>query len=150
MKPTEGLDLLQQIAEYIPFNHVVGLELVSVTADGASMAVDNRPELANNPRSGVLHGGVISSLLDTVGGFSALSALVFEKGLDTLESVVGAFEQFGTVDLRIDYLRPGIGDRFVGTGKVMRSGRRIAVTRMELVNEVGVLLATGTGTYVTG
>lgn len=79
MRPDEKLDLLRQIAEFIPVNRVIGIELVSVAADGASMVVDDRPELANNPRSAVLNGGVISSLLDTVGGFSALSALVFEK-----------------------------------------------------------------------
>ena len=150
MTPERALELLEPIARRIPFNQVVGIELESAGPHGASMSVDARPELANNPVSGTLHGGVISSLLDTVGGMSAMSALTFDRELDTPEAVLGLFELCGTVDLRIDYLRPGLGERFLGSGTVMRSGRRLAVIRMELTNDQGTLLAVGTGTYVTG
>ena len=60
------------------------------------------------------------------------------------------FVRFGTVDLRVDYLRPGVGERFTASGTVMRSGRRIAVTRMEFHNDEGTLVAVGTGTYIVG
>jgi acyl-coenzyme A thioesterase PaaI-like protein len=93
---------------------------------------------------------VVSSILDVVGGLSALSAIVFDRDLHELDDILDVFVKFGTVDLRVDYLRPGVGERFTGSGTVMRSGRRIAVTRMEFHNEGGTLLATGTGTYVTG
>ena len=114
------------------------------------MEVAHREELTNNPASGILHGGVVSSILDVVGGLSALSAIVFDRDIEDIDAVLGVFVRFGTVDLRVDYLRPGIGDRFVASGTVMRSGRRIAVTRMEFHNQDDTLLATGTGTYVTG
>jgi uncharacterized protein (TIGR00369 family) len=148
--PELALELVKPIVDRIPFNRVIGVTLESMGPTGAEMTVSHRDELTNNPLSGILHGGVTSSILDVVGGTSALSALVFDRDLDTHEAIVELFVKFGTVDLRIDYLRPGLGERFTASGIVMRSGRRLAVTRMEFSNEQGTLLATGTGTYVTG
>ena len=150
MTPELALELVKPVSDGIPFNRVIGVTLESMSPTGAEMEVAHREELTNNPKSGILHGGVVSSILDVVGGLSALSALVFDRELDTLDAVLEVFVKFGTVDLRIDYLRPGLGERFTATGTVMRSGRRLAVTRMEFSNEQGTLLATGTGTYVTG
>lgn len=150
MTPDLALELLKPIADGIPFNRVIGVTLESMSPSGATMVVDHRDELTNNPMSGILHGGVISSILDVVGGLSALSAILFDRDLDELDEILGVFVKFGTVDLRVDYLRPGLGERFTASGTVMRSGRRLAVTRMEFQNQDGTLLATGTGTYVTG
>ena len=150
MTPDLALELVKPIADGIPFNRVLGVTLESMSPAGATMVVAHREELTNNPASGILHGGVVSSIVDVVGGLSALSAIVFDRDLDTLEEILRTFVRFGTVDLRVDYLRPGLGERFTASGTVMRSGRRIAVTRMEFHNQDGTLLATGTGTYVTG
>jgi acyl-coenzyme A thioesterase PaaI-like protein len=150
MTPDLALELLKPIADGIPFNRVIGVTLESMSPSGATMVVDHRDELTNNPMSGILHGGVISAILDVVGGLSALSAILFDRDLDQLDEILGVFVKFGTVDLRVDYLRPGVGERFTASGTVMRSGRRLAVTRMEFQNQDGTLLATGTGTYVTG
>ena len=56
----------------------------------------------------------------------------------------------GTIDLRVDYLRPGLGQWFYATGMVMRSGRKVTVARMELHNDLEKLIAVGTGTYIVG
>ncbi|HAV87176.1 MAG TPA: thioesterase family protein, partial [Pseudomonas sp.] len=58
--------------------------------------------------------------------------------------------RLGTIDLRIDYLRPGRGQRFSATATLLRSGNKVAVVRSELHNEAGVLIAVGTGTYLCG
>jgi len=58
--------------------------------------------------------------------------------------------KIGTIDLRIDYLRPGKGDYFISRGSIMRAGRRVSVTRMELYNDRDILIAVGTGTYIVG
>ena len=150
MTPDLALELLKPIADGIPFNRVIGVTLESMSPTGATMVVDHRDELTNNPASGILHGGVISSILDVVGGLSALSAIVFDRELDGLDEILDVFVKFGTVDLRVDYLRPGLGERFTASGTVMRSGRRLAVVRMEFHNQDASLLATGTATYVTG
>ncbi len=150
MTPELALELVRPIADGMPFNRMLGVTLESMRATGATMELAHREELANNPANGVLHGGVVSSVLDVVGGLSALSAIVFDRDLNTFEAVLDLFVTFGTVDLRVDYLRPGLGQRFVASGTVMRSGRRIAVARMEFHNQDDTLLATGTATYITG
>ena len=150
MTPELALELVRPIAGGMPFNRVLGVTLEVMNATGATMELPHRAELANNPATGILHGGVVSAVLDVVGGLSALSAIVFDRDLDTIESILGLFSTFGTVDLRVDYLRPGMGERFISSGTVMRSGRRIAVVRTEFHNQDETLLATGTATYITG
>jgi len=56
----------------------------------------------------------------------------------------------GTIDLRVDYLRPGRGKYFLATASIMRTGLRVAVIRMQLHNDKKSLIAVGTGTYIVG
>ena len=58
------------------------------------------------------------------------------------------FAKLGTIDLRIDYLRPGIGELFELRAEVMRLGSRVASTRMEFLGADGKLLSTGSGAYM--
>ena len=52
--------------------------------------------------------------------------------------------------MRVDYLRPGRGNGFQSSGTVMRTGNKMAVTRMELRNEANTMIAVGTGAYIVG
>jgi uncharacterized protein (TIGR00369 family) len=52
--------------------------------------------------------------------------------------------------MRVDYLRPGIGEWFDASGTVIRTGKRVAVTRMEMRDDQDRLIAVGTGTYIIG
>ena len=54
----------------------------------------------------------------------------------------------GTIDLRVDYLRPGVGEYFDLHANVMRLGSRVASTRMEFRGADGKLLSTGAGVYI--
>ena len=58
------------------------------------------------------------------------------------------FAKLGTIDLRIDYLRPGIGERFVLEAEVLRLGSRVASTRMSFLDAQGKLLASGAAAYI--
>jgi len=49
--------------------------------------------------------------------------------------------------MRVDYLRPGLGQWFEAKGYILRTGNKVAVTRMELHNDTGELIAIGTGAY---
>ena len=60
------------------------------------------------------------------------------------------FARLGTIDLRVDYLRPGAGEYFVATARVLRSGNRIAVIYAELHNDSEELIASATCTYLVG
>ncbi len=123
------------IQEHIPFN-----------PKAPKLSFDMRQELVGNARRGILHGGVISAVLDATGGFAIMLALAKEP--KTGEKL--SFPNIGTIDLRVDYLRPGRGKHFVATAKVVRLGNRIAVTHMELTNDEGELISTGAAAYVVG
>ena len=68
----------------------------------------------------------------------------------SFEEIAERFAITGTIDLRVDYLRPGLGKHFAATGSILRTGKKVSVTRMELHNDKGILIAVGTGTYVVG
>ena len=136
--------------ERVPFNRIIGFD-IQLPKDGtAKLSFQMRDDLVGNFLRGMLHGGVISSSLDVVGGLVAFVALLDQNLVQSFDEGLERFSKMGTVDLRIDFLRPGLGDSFVATGSILRAGRRIAVTRMELHNDSGTLIAAGTGTYSIG
>ncbi len=137
MKDDKFERLREVFEEKIPFNKLMGLKLLEIADGEAKVRFDLRPELIGNFNLGILHGGVISAALDVVGAGAVLSHFMDE----------GPMVGIGTVDLRVDYLRPAAGSHFICTGKVMRPGRILSSTRMELVNDEGKLNAIGTAIY---
>jgi uncharacterized protein (TIGR00369 family) len=136
---------LQQVfEEAVAFNRVLGLKVESLDADAPKLRFDMKPELIGNPRRQILHGGVISAALDVAAGF----AIHLAVGKNRTEE--GHFPTIGTIDLRVDYLRPGRGNYFIATGRVVRLGNRVAVAHMDLVNDSGELIATGGAAYMVG
>ena len=111
---------------------------------------DMRDELVGNFMRGNLHGGVISSVLDLVGGMNAWLGVMKQMKDRSLDDLVERFIKIGTIDLRVDYLRPGFGEYFISTGNIMRTGNRVSVVQMELENDQKQLIAVGTGTYIVG
>ncbi|MGK9065936.1 thioesterase family protein [Stutzerimonas chloritidismutans] len=141
---------VRQLFERIPFNEYLGIELDEVTRERVVMHLPMKHELIGNFFHGILHGGVIASLLDVVGGAMAMIG-AFEKHQHlSREERALRLSRLGTIDLRVDYLRPGRGERFSANATLLRSGNKVAVVRSELVNEHGVLIAVGTGTYLCG
>lgn len=138
--------LFHNIEDLIPFNRYLGLHAESIDEDGAVVHLDMRDELIGNFQHGVLHGGVISATLDVVGGMAAMVTAVLRE--ESIEDSIQRLRPTSTIDLRVDYLRPGAGERFTARGFTLRAGSRVAVTRMEMHNEKGDLLAVGTGTYI--
>ena len=136
--------------ERLPFNRVLGITVTSVNSDGGTVAFSMREDLIGNIFYHTLHGGVISSVLDVVGGLTASASLVVRAAGLSEEKVTTMFAQVGTIDLRVDFLRPGRGERFTASGRIMRSGRKVAVVRMEMHNQDALLVAVGTGTYMVG
>ena len=142
--------VINAFEDKIPFNRVLGLRFESIESDRAALAFEMRGELVGNFVRGSLHGGVISSALDTVGGLVAFLAVLKKVDGPTVEAGLVKLANIGTIDLRIDYLRSGVGSRFLASGTVLRSGNKVAVTRMELTNDEDTLIAVGTGTYLVG
>ena len=130
------------------FNAVIGLRIESFDPESPRLTFDMRPELVGSYLHNRLHGGVIATALDTVGGFAVTLAIAEKHANETAEQIVMRFARFGTIDLRVDYLHQGIGNSFHASAKVVRLGGRIASVQMELKNDADLLIATGTAAYV--
>ncbi|MCB8943401.1 MAG: thioesterase family protein [Ardenticatenaceae bacterium] len=136
--------------EHIPFNKELGLKIEQLGTEGVVLRFKMADKYVGNPVKGILHGGITSSLLDVAGGVAAGFQAFMRLDDHGLESLMQPIGRLGTIDLRVDFLRPGVGQEFVASATVMRAGRTVAVTRMELHNEEGTLIAVGTGAYVVG
>ena len=139
---------IREIFAQIPFNKVLGLELRTLDKERPQVGFRMREELIGNYVRGTLHGGVISSVIDVTGGLTAFLGMQHNLTDQELDERFRQFGRLGTIDLRIDYLRPGRGKKFIATGHNIRTGTRIAVSRVEVANETGEVIAVGTGAYV--
>ena len=150
--PTEKLlQLLKEITEEkIPFNKLIGMKIETLDLDKIGIRFEMSPELVGNFTRGNLHGGVISSVMDVTGGMVAWTGIMKKMEGQSFDEISERFNKIGTIDIRVDYLRPGLGAYFIATGSTLRTGNKVSVTRMELHNDKGILIAVGTGTYVVG
>ncbi len=145
------LQLLREIAEErIPFNKLIGIKIESLGMDSLGIRFEMRPELIGNFKRGNLHGGVISSVIDVTGGMVAWTGIMKKMEGQSFEEISQRFAKIGTIDLRVDFLRPGVGKYFIATGTTLRAGNKVSVTRMELHDDKGILIAVGTGSYLVG
>jgi uncharacterized protein (TIGR00369 family) len=134
----------------IPFNQLLGLSFHALENDQLILRFAMQSQLIGNFFHGILHGGVISSVLDMVGGGAAIFAYAQKHKDHSIEQLQEELNKTSTINLHIDYLHPGKGTDFFAKGKILRTGNRIIVTQMELRNEADVLIASASGTYLIG
>lgn len=140
---------LREIFErQIAFNRMLGVVIESFEPGQPRIRFDMRPELVGHFLFGRLHGGVISAVLDAMGGFALMCALAEKHVSESSEQVLQRFARMGTIDLRVDYLRQGIGKRFHAGARITRLGGRIGSVQMTLENETATLIATASAAYV--
>lgn len=132
----------------IPFNAWLRLQIDEIGAERVRGHIDMRPDLVGHFLHNRIHGGVIAACLDAMGGLAVMAAIgarhLDEPPLQRLHR----FSRLGTIDMRIDYLRQGIGERFLMEAEVLRLGSRVASTRMSFLDMEGKLLATGAAAYI--
>ncbi len=116
----------------LPFSRLIGMELVDLQPDLAVISIEMRDDLRQP--SGVLHGGVTATLIDTAMAFAVRTRL-------------GLTEATATIDLTVHYLRPHITGTFTCTAKIVRAGKRIFTVSADVVNEDGKHIATAVSTY---
>jgi uncharacterized protein (TIGR00369 family) len=133
----DAVALRQVMEELIPFNRVLGIRVVEIDRGHVRMEIPFREELIGDPVRRAVHGGVISALADTAGGCSVWSSLDEPTA------------RVSTIDLRIDYLRPGRPETLVAEGTVARAGRRVGVADIRLFHPSAPAesIATGKGVY---
>ena len=116
----------------LPFAKLIGMRLVRLDLDEAAISIDMRDDLSQP--SGVLHGGVTATLIDTAMAFAVRTRL--EPTAAT-----------ATIDLTVHYLRPHFSGKVICTAKIVRAGKRVFTVSADVENEEGTLIATGLSTY---
>ena len=116
----------------LPFSKLIGMQLDDLQPDLAVISIDMRDDLRQP--SGVLHGGVTATLIDTAMAFAVRTRL-------------GMTEATATIDLTVHYLRPHMTGKFICTAKVVRAGKRIFTVAADVHGNEGKLIATGLSTY---
>ncbi len=116
----------------LPFSKMIGMRLVDMQIDTAVIEMEMRDDLRQP--SGVLHGGVTATLIDTTMAFAVRTRLPIDVAT-------------ATIDLTVHYLRPHISGTFTCTAKVVRAGKRIFTVSADVVGEGGKLIATSISTY---
>ena len=135
--------------EKILFNQWMGLKVESIKPSGVVAHLSMKPELVGHFAYHRIHGGVISAALDAMGSLAVLAALG-AKHMDELPAKrLERFARHSTIDLRIDFLRPGIGGQFTILAEAVRVGAKVGNARMEFRGADGKLLSTGTAAYLT-
>ena len=134
--------------EMIVFNQVLGLKITAIKPTEVRARIDMKPDLIGHYAHNRIHGGVISAGLDAIGALAVMAAIGARHMDEPPEQRLHRFGKLSTIDLRVDYLRPGIGDYFALRAEVMRLGSRVASTRMEFRGADGKLLSTGAGAYI--
>ena len=134
--------------EMVVFNQVLGLRITHIDSAQVRGTIAMKPELVGHFSYNRVHGGVISAGLDALGGLAVMAAIGARHMDEPPMQRLHRFAKLGTIDLRIDYLRPGIGEVFELRAEVMRLGSRVASTRMEFVGADGKLLSCGSGAYI--
>jgi uncharacterized protein (TIGR00369 family) len=112
-----GDDLMGQMLDGLPHAKALGMRVQRAEDGVAVLAIPYDTRLIGDPATGVIHGGVVTTLLDTCCGVAVMSAKA--KPLST-----------ATLDLRIDYMRPARpGQPITARADCYRVARSIAFVR---------------------
>lgn len=127
---------IQESMNASPFIALLGLTVVSADPDKqeVTMRAPLKTEFERQPGSKQWHGGVIASVVDTVGDYAV--GMMVGRGLPT-------------INFRVDYLRPAIDTALVAVARVRRAGKSVGVADVDVFDDNGKLLAIGRGTYST-
>jgi len=133
----ETLETIKQIIEEeVPFDKYLGIRVDELAPGFASLSIPFRKEFIGDKRRPALHGGVISALIDTCGGTAAWTHCSKD-------------DRISTVDIRVDYLRPGPDGDIVAEAFVQRTGNRVSVvhTRVYAARNPETIIAEGRSVY---
>lgn len=130
--------LLARIApDEVPFWRTLGVEVVDASEGSATLRVAARPELETR-RPETLHGGVLASLIDAAGSAALLTTRAEEDA---------TWAGFSSTDLNVSYLAAATSD-VTAAARILRAGRTVAYTSVEVTDATGTTVAVGRVTYL--
>jgi len=117
----------------MPFEHRLALRVVRKHRDGVTVDFPLRDEFLNG--TGVLHGGVIAAIADEAAWLALIEAH-------------NGHREMTTTELKVNYLRPIAGKKVVARTYVLRAGKTLSVTRVDLFDAQRRLSAIAIVTYM--
>lgn len=94
--------------------HTFGAKLVHVAEGEVDIEFPFNKNFCQ--QAGFMHAGIITTVVDTACGFAALTMM--PENSDVV-----------TVEFKINFMSPAIGDRFIGKGRIVRAGKTLTVTQ---------------------
>lgn len=132
--PAATVDDVQGVIDRSPYLSWLGLKVIALGTDSIEVKAAWRPEWVANPTVGQTQGGILAALID----FAADFALMGQLG-----------RPVPTIDMRVDYHRMAKKGDLIAKGRVIKFGKQFSVCEAEILDEAGVLIASGRGTYFT-
>ena len=128
--------IAQQFIEALPPARALGMTMVRLADGEAEIAMEWNADFVGDPHTGVIHGGVISALMDTCSGAAVLSHPTAPRST-------------ATIDLRIDYMRAAApGQKITARATCYHVTRSVAFVRAQAMDEdTDNPVATATGAF---
>ena len=130
--PAMPIEVMNERIQRCPFNKWLGLEVVAATPETLEMHAGWRDEMAGNPDTGAVHGGVLSAVVDAAASYAVAAAT----------GRIGA-----TLDMRVDYHRGAKSGGLVAHGVMVKAGRTINTVDVRVTDSSGKLVCSGRVVY---
>jgi len=127
------IEELKTVVKQSPYPRHMGMVLDHIEIDKADIAIELAPY--HLQPFGIVHGGVVATVIDTATFWAAFLRLPEDAGLVN-------------VDLKLNYLQPVIEGRLIARGTCMRPGRAICYSEAKVFDESEKLIAHGTSTLL--
>lgn len=136
MNDSIRMDRVRRFIETLNQGRELGLTVTSAKAGQLILCLPYSDRIIGNPETGVIHGGAITTLMDTASGSVIMCAL-------------DDFELCPTLDLRVDYMRPAEPHKPVyARAETYKVTRNIIFTRCEAFQDEGDTIANCVGTFM--
>ncbi len=128
---------IEIVEQNIPMAKFIGVKVLEIEEGYVKLLFPYREEFIGDPRSKRLHGGYTATAVDLAGGVAAMTYMTSKE------------DDVATIDMRIDYIRPGKARDIIAEGKVISKRRRSIVTDMKIYHSDNSekIIAEGRGVF---
>lgn len=142
-------DIIRDVWDnHMPFHRHIKQKVLKFDSESSEIYLKNNDNVIIESSIRHLHGGVIAALMDNTGALLALTYFVERHSKFNSNYIIEKSQKIATLDLDINYLRPGAGEEFFCRGKLLNGSKRLVLAAMELRNEKNDLIAMATGKYM--